>query len=428
MSSRQNSSSTARGADPSAATGGPLIRRAVALRSGGTDPGGLLPTPAAPPSANETRGEEEAAASTAVLPQQPEPEAEAEAPEGTSGRSEAARTASAEGEGAAAPGAVAAGRGGEGAAAPDAAAAGQAGGASGDATARGEGDPPSGAPKKPLLAAAGIAGVVLLAVPLLIWATDDSGQKNDKASVTGNAAPVIADESMNAPPGDYAAATPTPTPKAAKSSASPSAKPSTAQASPKAPAKVAQSLPSPPTPPSSGGTKSDTEKAATTRTVKKTATKPAAGTAAFAVQELAEKSPGRHVCYRALVVGVGWQKAACDGDTAGTLGEGRAIRSLNIAVSAAEGVSANGWLQGDGWKTAWTSAADGANITIGSTSSSAPNLGGFAILVNSGSICQTAHVHDVGWQSKRCGSAAPHYTFGGSTEKQRWLEAVQFTV
>lgn len=66
------------------------------------------------------------------------------------------------------------------------------------------GDGDSGKPKKPFLAAAAIAGVVLAAVPLLIFATgksDDSEKKNTAAAV--NVGTPVDEASNDAPPAQY---------------------------------------------------------------------------------------------------------------------------------------------------------------------------------------------------------------------------------
>ncbi|MEU7467511.1 RICIN domain-containing protein [Streptomyces sp. NPDC044984] len=72
-----------------------------------------------------------------------------------------------------------------------------------------------GNPKKPLLAAAGLAGVVLIGMPLLILATDDDEKKDTTVSV-GQTAP-RPDDVAEVPLGDYAAEEPSDEPSAGKS-------------------------------------------------------------------------------------------------------------------------------------------------------------------------------------------------------------------
>ncbi|MFD6613530.1 hypothetical protein ACFWD1_32230, partial [Micromonospora chalcea] len=49
--------------------------------------------------------------------------------------------------------------------------------------------------------------------------------------------------------------------------------------------------------------------------------KPPVRTAATAVKEIAARSEGRHICYRAYVADHGWQDPVCDGAEAGTVGK-----------------------------------------------------------------------------------------------------------
>jgi Protein kinase domain/Clostridial hydrophobic W len=154
---------------------------------------------------------------------------------------------------------------------------------------------------------------------------------------------------------------------------------------------------------------------------------PPADTAALAVRRLAAASPGRHVCYRAYVQGIGWQKPVCDGAAAGTVGESRAIQALNIAVSGVHGMSGNGYLQKDGWVTPWKIAANGINLYLGTAAPRATHLAGFAVNVGSGTICANAHVHIEGWHGVSCDTPGS-YIFAGTLTSSRWLEAVTLTV
>jgi uncharacterized protein YjdB len=165
--------------------------------------------------------------------------------------------------------------------------------------------------------------------------------------------------------------------------------------------------------------------------------KSAAETAATTVNRLADNDPGRHICYRAYVAGQGWQKPVCDGTVAGTTGQNRAVKALNIAVRGTGGVAANAFVHNpdstDGkgiWKPHWTpNTADGKDIYIGSTKKSAPNMLGYAINIGSGDrICQLANVHNDGWEQLGCADPRPEYTFGGTLSNDLWLEAVKFAV
>ncbi|PTM99530.1 hypothetical protein [Streptomyces sp. VMFN-G11Ma] len=165
--------------------------------------------------------------------------------------------------------------------------------------------------------------------------------------------------------------------------------------------------------------------------------KPSADTAASAVNRLAKNDPGRHICYRAYVSGRGWQKPVCDGTVAGTTGQNRAIKALNIAVRGTGGVAANAFVHKAGstdgkgvWMPHWTpNTDDGKNIYIGSGRKSAPNMLGFAINIGSGGqICQVARVHNADWGQQGCVNPRPEYTFGGTLSNDVWLEAVKFAV
>ncbi|MFD8304001.1 hypothetical protein ACFV29_16890 [Streptomyces sp. NPDC059690] len=165
--------------------------------------------------------------------------------------------------------------------------------------------------------------------------------------------------------------------------------------------------------------------------------KPAADTAAGAVNRLARNDPGRHICYRAYVSGQGWQKPVCDGTVAGTTGQNRSIKALNIAVRGTGGTAANAFVHKSGstdgkgvWMPHWTAnTADGKDIYIGHARKSAPNMLGFAINVGSGGqVCQSARVHNSDWGQWGCVGPRPEYVFGGTLTNDVWLEAVKFTV
>ncbi|MCF3133983.1 hydrolase [Streptomyces olivochromogenes] len=157
-------------------------------------------------------------------------------------------------------------------------------------------------------------------------------------------------------------------------------------------------------------------------------TKPKQETAADAVQKLAARSSGRHICYRAYVADHGWQDPVCDGAEAGTTGKELPIKALNIAVSGTGGTAGNGAYKSDGWKTPWSSAADGVDMYLGSTKESELPLQGFTIKTTDGSVCQNAHVEERGWMGLGC-TKPGDWIYGGSPMEQNLqLEAVRFTV
>ncbi|WP_371102539.1 hypothetical protein, partial [Streptomyces sp. PU_AKi4] len=296
------------------------------------------------------------------------------------------------------------------------AAAAEADGVGGTAAAAAGADgPPSGNPKKPLLAAAGIAGVVLLAVPLLIWATDDSRQeKKDDVAVAAGSDTLLEEEPLEVPKGEYAPAEPTPEPSTKKPSAEP--RPVVEKASPV----VSSAAPA-------GGSPEPTEKKtkkAEPRAEEREAPELPPNTAAYAVRRLAAEDSGRHICYRVHRKGAGWTNPRCDGAMSG---KGLPITAINIAVVGAKKVSANEFVQKDGWTTAWSSAADATDLTLGSDSPNAPNLSGYAIGVDDGNVC---HHHKLGghdWGAYLCESSQG-WRFGGSLEPDVWLESVKFNL
>ncbi|MFI8948083.1 hydrolase [Streptomyces sp. NPDC053750] len=159
--------------------------------------------------------------------------------------------------------------------------------------------------------------------------------------------------------------------------------------------------------------------------------KPPARTAATAVKELAARSDGRHICYRAYVADQGWQAPVCDGAEAGTVGKGLPIKALNIAVSGTKGVSGNGAHVVEGWRLTgdkWTSAPDQADMYLGSTKEAVSPMEGFTLATGEGAVCANTHVKDKGWLNQGCTTPKWRY-FGSDMEKDKLqLEAVRFTV
>lgn len=207
------------------AAAGPPVRRAVALPSVEEDPLQAL-KPAARRSAagEETRPETasgttaEASADTAeAAPQAPQAPQAQEEP--SAGAQEGAREGAQEGaQESARPRAAAASRSAD-ATAGLAAAGTAARGGSGAANGAGDGSP--GRPKKPMLAAAAIAGAVLISVPLLVMVGDDSENRTERDQVTAlavgseasegegnNDTETLYDKRVAQPPKTYAPAAP----------------------------------------------------------------------------------------------------------------------------------------------------------------------------------------------------------------------------
>ncbi|SFE05845.1 hypothetical protein SAMN05216251_101339 [Actinacidiphila alni] len=80
-----------------------------------------------------------------------------------------------------------------------------------------------------------------------------------------------------------------------------------------------------------------------------------------------------------------------------------------------------------GWQTGvWPSVKDNADLYMGTTAGS-DAMSGFTIGVKAGTICQTVHVHSVGWMSKRC-TTPGKWVYAGTNDLSLWTEAVRFTV
>ncbi|MGW0680621.1 hydrolase, partial [Streptomyces sp. NPDC002767] len=189
----------------------------------------------------------------------------------------------------------------------------------------------------------------------------------------------------------------------------------------------------PPQAPTQGAAPSPTEKSAGGGgggggSEKKKETKPTEVTAATAVTRLAADDPGvRHICYRAYETGEGWQKPVCDGAMAGTVGQNRPIKSLNLAVSGTKGMNGNEFVHEKEWLNPWTGVADGVDLYLGSTKAEDPYMLAFGVNVTEGGICQNAHVHNQAWLGLQC-NTPPKYILGGTFNQSLWLEAVKFTV
>ncbi|WND36810.1 hydrolase [Streptomyces sp. BB1-1-1] len=162
----------------------------------------------------------------------------------------------------------------------------------------------------------------------------------------------------------------------------------------------------------------------------KKADPPKPRTAATAVKEIAARSEGRHVCYRAYVADQGWQDPVCDGAEAGTVGKNLPIKALNIAVAGTEGVTGNGAHVVEGWLTGskWASAADGVDMYLGSSKEAVSPLQGFTLKTSRGTVCPNTHVKDKGWLEQGCTKSADWRYFGSPMDQKLQLEAVRITV
>ncbi|UIX34071.1 hypothetical protein [Streptomyces sp. GQFP] len=267
----------------------------------------------------------------------------------------------------------------------------------------------------------GAVVVLALGIPLI----------GGDALTSGDSDKVTAAEAIPGSPTPTPTPSPTPTPTRTKSTPTPTPTPTAVVQPP--PAAVI-----PETPSAAPVTSAPAAGAGSGGGTEKQVTKPQVKTAATAVQALATRDPGRHVCYRVYVENLGWQAAVCDGATAGTVGQERPVKALNIAVSGTNGTAATAFVHNpdstDGkghYNAPWKGAVDGIDLYIGSARNSAPDMLGFAISVdNSNSvICQTSHVHNEGWHNMGCDEpGGENLIFGGTLSNDLWLEAVRFTV
>jgi hypothetical protein len=156
-------------------------------------------------------------------------------------------------------------------------------------------------------------------------------------------------------------------------------------------------------------------------------------TASAAVQRLAAREAGRHICYRVYVATFGWQIAVCDGSVAGSEVDARSIKAIQIAVSGTHGTSGTAYLQAKGWwNKPWITVPDGTDLVLGTPSQDAPNLSGFGISVDGAksTVCQNTYSRGGPWQGLECDTpqTSNNYIFGGTMDSTRWLDAVRFSV
>ncbi|MEU4984630.1 hydrolase [Streptomyces sp. NPDC021969] len=211
-------------------------------------------------------------------------------------------------------------------------------------------------------------------------------------------------------------------------SATPQALPSTAESAPAEQPQAQQSVTQEPKDDGGAGDKGGGDKSGGGESKKP---KPPVRTAATAVKEIAARSEGRHICYRAYVADQGWQDPVCDGAEAGTVGKNLPIKALNIAVSGTKGVTGNGAHVVEGWLTGddWASAPDKTDMYLGSTKEAVSPMEGFTLSTVEGTVCPNTHVKDKGWQKQGCTEAGKWRYFGSNMENDRLqLEAVRITV
>ncbi|MBT2385548.1 hypothetical protein [Streptomyces sp. ISL-11] len=142
--------------------------------------------------------------------------------------------------------------------------------------------------------------------------------------------------------------------------------------------------------------------------------------------ELAKRGPSaaaaRIVCYRAHVAGIGWQAAVCDGRTAGTTGQSRAIEALEVATGNVGALCLDAHLAGIGWQGV-RCGNDYENVVVGTTGQSR-RMEALRMSVSSGSVSARAHIQNIGWQ----GTVRGNPVTVGTTGRSLRLEAIQIDV
>lgn len=414
MAGREVTSSTA--ADPDAGAQGPTSERPESKGSGSEAPEGAEA---------RTRTAKRAGAAGASVPDSgtgpgrgtgvPEPSAE-EAPEPAPAGSE--ETKAAPSSASASDPVAAHADTGTADGSPDAAVAAAAVSGSAGAGTRTDSEPLGSRPKKSVLAAAAVIGALLVSVPFLVAGQDDPEPEKDR---TQNVAGTVLGTERSEQPETYTSKSPSPSPTPSKEKEKEQEQVKEKPSEPPAPKPV---MVPPPVTPERKPTATVTAKALP-------------NTAASALRSLAEGDPeGRHICYRVFVSGSGWQAPVCDGTMAGTIGQGKQITALNIAVWNVGGSSANALLHDQGstsgnatWAPSWTSTvADGKNNYIGSSKPGAPFMTGFAMNVGKGGVCHSARLRGGGWGPQYCKNSRPEYMFVGTTDNKSWFEAVKLTV
>jgi|tagenome__1003787_1003787.scaffolds.fasta_scaffold20901980_1 uncharacterized protein YjdB len=126
----------------------------------------------------------------------------------------------------------------------------------------------------------------------------------------------------------------------------------------------------------------------------------------------------RSICYRAHVQNEGWQDWTCDGDIAGTMGQGLRLEALQLEEQGAGSICAAAHVQDIGWMNT-RCAGDSGIVTVGTTGRSL-RMEALSLNVGAGEICANAHLQNIGWQGVTCGSAVTV----GTTGQSRRIEAL----
>ncbi|WP_330172582.1 hypothetical protein OG875_02640 [Streptomyces sp. NBC_01498] len=138
--------------------------------------------------------------------------------------------------------------------------------------------------------------------------------------------------------------------------------------------------------------------------------------------DTAQAAANRVVCYQAHVAGIGWENAySCNGATAGTTGEGRAVEALRFVTIGMSGLCARAHVSTIGWQS-WICAGDSATLEIG-TAGRSLTIEAVEFQTQSGSVAANAHLSGYGWQ----GWVAGGRVTVGTTGENRSIEALMVT-
>lgn len=136
---------------------------------------------------------------------------------------------------------------------------------------------------------------------------------------------------------------------------------------------------------------------------------------------------GRSICYAAYVEDRGWLPYVCDGQYAGTIGEGRRIEEIALETFNVGGICADAHIENIGWQ-GWKCGADQTTFAVGTTGKSLrleaiDLLPGRAMLSN-GYVWARSYLQDYGWGGWQWGPVV----MSGTTGQGRRMEAIRIEV
>ncbi len=151
-----------------------------------------------------------------------------------------------------------------------------------------------------------------------------------------------------------------------------------------------------------------------------------AATGMFGPQQQAQAAAANNVgiCYQAHVQNIGWQRPVCNGDEAGTTGQGLRMEALRVWLTRPVGwmrVCYQAHVQNIGWQP-WVCNGQQAGTTGRSLRIEALRI----VLIHAPDnwdVCYKAHVENSGWQDSVCNGDE-----AGTTGQSLRLEAIQISL